>query len=708
VIVNGGAIRNNEARSMSSGTSFVNNAGNGCGGGIFSRFGTVTINGGEISGNRAGNTDSRSVFGGDGGGIFMVRMNNLTINSTNNSVRFFGNRADAASWMTAPADISMHNQSITGMQQPFSNPPQNHPAFAYLYNNYDVGYVRTGRLSSIIVRSHADLVRAVNIATANRNLEHIIEIDASFDHNSVITIPASKNITLRDHNKGGERILTVRNGNPRHFTVEGTLRLLDNITLTNRNTTQSGGGVVVNNNGRLYLDGAKITGNAFVVSGSTARGGGVIVNTGGTFTMERGEISGNLAFNTHNNSRGGNGGGIFSEGTVVINGGAIKNNEARSTNAATTFPGTASNGNGNGGGIFSGNGTVTINGGEISGNRAGIIAGERIMCSGSGGGVFVRDIDRLTEVSDTVIFRDNTAEDSYNFIDANERHSIYVYRSKVKVEDGRWSVNTDPFFNGETMGGNFKYGFNNFDIGFQLYTIIFSPNDGISGTETSRIVFNGDPAGELPSIANGNAPTRENYKFVGWSNISGIYSFVNFHANSIIERSITVYAVWERSEEMLKVTDVTDLHFGQRHMPRNPIESYSLPIASREGFNLEVTNTSNALQWEVVLRATPFRATNNPVGTFSPNNDTGDPIDGFDMIAYPRGLVNVPATRLSQAPATIYRYDASDTDALPPDGIHNVGWHQLLKEIEVRVPPGSVEADTEYRAVHRWSIVNAP
>jgi len=133
----------------------------------------------------------------------------------------------------------------------------------------------------------------------------------------------------------------------------------------------AGGGVDIDDNGSLTIDGGKISGN------TASYGGGVDVGTG-TLTMKGGEISGNVASNS--------GGGVYNEGTFTIETGKISGNSSSYGGGIYLDEGTITMKNGeisgntaiDGGGVDAAEGTFTMNGGEISGNTA----------STSGGGIY--------------------------------------------------------------------------------------------------------------------------------------------------------------------------------------------------------------------------------------------------------------------------------------------------------------------------------
>lgn len=173
---------------------------------------------------------------------------------------------------------------------------------------------------------------------------------------------------------------------------------------------KAGGGIYVDDNANVTMNGGEISGNKVAENG-----GGVYIKDGGTFTMNGGEIT--------ENSTGHSGGGVFvnngydgwDHAQFNMNGGTISNNTASGPNAnggiggagggiAAAGTSTADNAgedavviqNGtitgnraeiDGGGIYLTNSNASITGSAISDNTAAAIQGEGTVQSG--GGIFV-------------------------------------------------------------------------------------------------------------------------------------------------------------------------------------------------------------------------------------------------------------------------------------------------------------------------------
>ena len=132
---------------------------------------------------------------------------------------------------------------------------------------------------------------------------------------------------------------------------------------------------VIVNRGTLTIkdsqDGGKITGGyptawQHKYNGAVGHGGGIYNAKGATLYLEGGTISGNKTAQDFLADRdtAGRGGGVYNAGTMVMSGGAIKENIAYVSTLDGKYVG-------HGGGIFNEVGaTLTITGGEISGNIA--------------------------------------------------------------------------------------------------------------------------------------------------------------------------------------------------------------------------------------------------------------------------------------------------------------------------------------------------
>jgi uncharacterized repeat protein (TIGR02543 family) len=231
----------------------------------------------------------------------------------------------------------------------------------------------------------------------------------------------------------------------------GNLTMNGNATIRDNHNVSSGGGLQLAYGGVVNLnDSATIAGNSSV----SGNGGGVWVYDATSIlnVNDNAQITGNTAGN--------NGGGIYSVGTVTINGGTIQGNEAKGVGgggiyakfATVNLSGAVISGNigGNyGGGIdlesdsilnvvdseisgnsalFGGGGvnvdqsSFTMNGGKISGNSVSTDSG----CKG-GGGIKLDEDTVLFEIEDVEIMENSSACNGGGiFISGNYNNDINI------------------------------------------------------------------------------------------------------------------------------------------------------------------------------------------------------------------------------------------------------------------------------------------
>jgi hypothetical protein len=171
-------------------------------------------------------------------------------------------------------------------------------------------------------------------------------------------------------------------------TCTGTTKITKNLTVTGQHRrgftapTLKGAGqgsvLKIHSSVTLTVNTLAITG------GNAVSGGGIFVNTGSSLTLNNVTVSGNTARLTSGGLLG-NGGGIFSNGTVTLNDSAVSGNTAAAV----------------GGGIFNqGNGMVTLNGSAtITGNTA----------ASDAGGILSQGAHAVVTLNDSATITGNTA-----------------------------------------------------------------------------------------------------------------------------------------------------------------------------------------------------------------------------------------------------------------------------------------------------------
>ena len=340
------------------------------------------------------------------------------------------------------------------------------------------------------------------------------------------------------------------------------------IVVPNSNNTrhQSGGGVYIGNNGTFVMEGGEICNNEIVKDAGS--GGGVRMGDGGSFTMINGKINNNTIHELSN--QGGFGGGVITGANTVftMKGGEISGNYASSgggvcasifimeggkiteNTSGGLFTSDVLGGGGvlinasftlknglisentaitHGGGVMLRNASTSadIQGGEISGNTAGRNGGgvyirniesfefEKGEISGNtaqvGGGIYAERVNSISNISIDAVFHGNEASSTYRLLDTSTTYNFYITR--IFTEDGNWSAAPNDYV--DTIDGNFRYGFNFYDIGFHYGPVQYNRNGGAAGTEPVD-KHSPYPVGISVPILGRGTMTRADHVFTGW------------------------------------------------------------------------------------------------------------------------------------------------------------------------------------------------
>ena len=153
------------------------------------------------------------------------------------------------------------------------------------------------------------------------------------------------------------------------------------------NTANRAGGGIEDNGGTVTLNGTTLIGNATPQATAAPGNGGGLHTGGGDVTVNGGSVTGNTAIE---------GGGLWSSGTLVVDGTTVDGNVALSDDD-DAFEG--------GGGLFNQGGTMTVTGATVSDNTADGDGGPG--GAGSGGGAFNNGAGTLTVSNST--FSGNSA-----------------------------------------------------------------------------------------------------------------------------------------------------------------------------------------------------------------------------------------------------------------------------------------------------------
>lgn len=348
------------------------------GGGIFNA-GTMTVNNGSFTNNKASSTQTASRA--YGGGIY----NAGTLEVKN--ATFTGNSAYNGGAIANGSAIGAMNGNpvltLTGAVTLSSNKATNGGA---LYNNAALTIPSTVTITGnsasdggAIYHNSGALKLNTDITdnTATNNGGGVFS-RSTFDFNSG-TISGNQALSSTGGAGGGAGGGVYSTGT---FTMNDTM----NNTKIDNNTAGVGGGVY-NGGGTFMFNGGTISNNK-AVRGSQSNtglgaGGGGVYNAA-TFTMNGGTINDNTAAKDRNVSGGGafcHGGGVYNANTVNLYGGFILNNAASNGNGGGIYHnGYSLNVNAtvsvsrntahNGGGIYLNSGSTTFTGGVVQSNTA--------------------------------------------------------------------------------------------------------------------------------------------------------------------------------------------------------------------------------------------------------------------------------------------------------------------------------------------------
>ncbi len=356
----------------------------------------------------------------------------------------------------------------------------------------------------------------------------------------------------------------VGNNRPLMTVSQGTLIMNSGAVITGNNNTNDsntandGGGVRVNDGGKLIMYGGKIR------SGNYSRyGGGVYVAADGSFTMEGGEISGNSAvygggvfINTNGNfkmtsgsiaqntvSLAGGGGGVYiNGGSFEMSGGIIGTTEGDVNDSDNK-----GNIAGNGGGVYNG-GTFTMTGGAISGNKAlsgqgggvwssgkftmtdGTISGNTaaaVNAGAKGGGVYIDgtvNSSEFTKSGGVIYGIDAVDEADRNTAENGEGHAVYVSGTNPKGVNNTVSNDNDLEYDSGTFGDGWGF------------TVTFNSNGGTPEPAPVSVDYGG-------KISQPAAMNKTGYTFGGWYEDAALTNAWDFD-NDAVSGDTTLYAKW--------------------------------------------------------------------------------------------------------------------------------------------------------------------
>lgn len=420
------------------------------GGGMYVAGGAVTISSGSISGNTA------TVNGGGvylNAGTFSVKGNpiisgNKLNDSDSNLYLYNGKTIKIVGKLTDGASIGLTGKDK--ITEDYTTNGNGETEKAYFFGDVLGTVVAIVNGEIYLQVSLKDAWNAAVQASLDNNGNPITFVLAEawraengsfgegvgFTDDGALYLPSGAYIVLNLNNYSIDRNLSTITATGSVFYVKGTLEISGTTGIITGGKSEQGGGVHIEECGLFKME------VAYIQQNEATQGGGVYVESGARFELAEGAIRGNSAdegagvyveeggtLNMTGGAIGGtgyaneatNGAGVYSNGTVKLSGGYIRNNTATENGGgayvaggefianggyiggtATTFANTAANGGGVyvqesgtfeitdgtigyntgtwGGGVYSNYGKVIMTGGKISGNSVG---------ANGGGGVYV-------------------------------------------------------------------------------------------------------------------------------------------------------------------------------------------------------------------------------------------------------------------------------------------------------------------------------
>lgn len=326
--------------------------GKGNGGGLFIEKGTLTINGGTISGNSA-------TGHGGGASIYVKRIHGGDTKAIINSGTISGNSAEYGGGLDLYADTAMENGLKSNLLVQLKD-----------------GTVSGNRAS----QSGAGIYMSFNESNSTAKMEVGTASTTPVIQNNIATLNGGG---LGMSNNG---VFDVKNASMsgNNASIGGAIWLgsgtftLANATLTNNIASQNGGGIYVGS-GTFTVNGvATLKGNK-----ATAQNGGGIYLGGGTFTVsENGSLNLGGSATSDGNSAGVHGGGVYCGAPLTVkgtsniqynkaaNGGGIYVASGYSASFAKQAYFLNNSASGNGGGLCVAGGNVTLANNTLSNNNA--------------------------------------------------------------------------------------------------------------------------------------------------------------------------------------------------------------------------------------------------------------------------------------------------------------------------------------------------
>ena len=284
---------------------------------------------------------------------------------------------------------------------------------------------------------------ALRAAVETNNANIVLGDDITLSAEVEITGNRTVTIDLNGH--------TLDRGLGTSTSYGNVLKVTSGSKLTVNDSSGSDAGVIkggyTNDCGGIRNEGTLIFNGGTVRDNHSWNGGAGIWNTG-TATINGGVIENNVTHPDHD----GKGGGIGNEGTLTVNGGTFRNNVSKDggaiynkSGASVTIRGGTFSDNSTtayGGGAITNQGTLTVTGGSFTGN----------VSTGNGGGIYSNG---TLKMSGSPVITGNQKGASNPVV-----NNLYLAEDKVITVSGDFAEGTDVGVTMSSVYGKFTSGFN--------------------------------------------------------------------------------------------------------------------------------------------------------------------------------------------------------------------------------------------------------
>ncbi len=301
-----------------------------CGGGVYvegvendgTYYGELIMSDGALISKNTATFDAEIYESGDGGGVYVINGGTLTVKGgeiSGNNTRFGGGVSfeGGTFTMTGGNIINNHADNQGGGVLISSG--------TFTMENGEINKNTTGILGGGVAVGHKGTFKMTG-GTISENTAATYDEEGAinYDYGGVGGgIQVDGTFIMEDGTICGN-IAVARGGV--YVDEDGAFTMNGGTIINNKAIRFSGGGVYIDEDGAFTMNGGTICKNTAI------RGGGVYVNDDAEFTMTGGTISENTATAVYdeelNRSDGGYGGGVYQNGMFTLTGGRISNNTA--------------------------------------------------------------------------------------------------------------------------------------------------------------------------------------------------------------------------------------------------------------------------------------------------------------------------------------------------------------------------------------------